>query len=180
MGERIAVLCIDMQKEYFEEGRPLKVPSGQSVLEKVNSLLDESRRKNLLIIHVRHVSKKPDDSTFRDGSPYLDFVYDVPRAELVLTKNTPGAFHSTGLQDILKAHGITSVVICGLLSFMCCDTTAREAHARGYKVYFVKDATAAIDIGNLPAEKVHEATCAIQGWMFSNAVTTEEFISKLG
>jgi len=168
-----------MQKEYFAEGRPLKVPTGEAVLEKVNRLLAISRRKNLLIFHVRHVSRDPNDETFRTGSPFTDFVYPVPSGELAITKNTPGTFHSTTIDSILKENHITSIAICGLLSFMCCDTTAREAHARGYKVYFIKDAMAALDIGSLPAQRVHEVTCAVQGWMFSTPILTNDFISDI-
>ncbi|MDF1535489.1 MAG: isochorismatase family protein [bacterium] len=60
--------------------------------------------------------------------------------------------------------------IAGFMSFMCCDTTARNAHSRGYKVLFVQDATATIDLGDIPAADVHGVTVAVQGFMFSEVV----------
>ncbi len=179
--KNFALICIDLQKEYFEDGRPLKVPTGESVLQNVKKLLYAARESNIPIIHVRHISKDPYDSTFRAGSPYVEFVEEVkPKEdERVITKSRPGAFHLTELDDVLHQNGVDTVIICGLLSFMCCDTTAREAYARGYNVLFVKDATAAIDIDDIPAETIHKVTCAIQGWLFSKVVTTNEVIELI-
>ena len=65
------------------------------------------------------------------------------------------------------------------MSFMCCDTTARDAHSKGYKVLYVQDATAAIDLGDIPAADVHKVTVAVQGFMFSEVVTTEDILKLL-
>lgn len=86
----------------------------------------------------------------------------------------------TQLEGYLKELGVDTVVIAGLMSFMCCDTTARDAHARGYKVLYVRDASAAIDLGDIPTGKVHEVTLAIQGFVFSEVVSTEEVLKRMG
>ena len=180
-NRKLAIICIDMQKEYFEKERPLRVPDGSQVLANVSRLINTGRDKGVLVIHVRHISKNPFDSTFRAGTPSIEFIEGAfPReGEHVVTKSRPGAFYGTGLHEILCKNGINTVAICGLLSFMCCDTTAREAHARGYNVLFVKDATAAININNIPAETIHNVTCAVQGWLFSRVLTTDELIDFL-
>ncbi|NOZ77322.1 MAG: cysteine hydrolase [Euryarchaeota archaeon] len=176
--KNLALICIDLQREYFEDRRPLKVPNGPVVLKNVKRLINAARQRGLPVIHIRHISEDPFDTTFNAASPMVEFVEDVQPAEgeLVITKTRPGAFYLTELDDILRQMGIDTVAICGLLSFMCCDTTAREAHARGYKVLFVKDATGAIDINNIPAETVHNVVCAVQAWMFSDVITTDDFI----
>ena len=173
-----AILSIDLQKQYFEPGSPLEIPDGKAVLAQVTRLLAKAREKGQLIIHIRHISKNPEDSKFRAGSPQVEFMEEVKplKGEPVITKTRPGAFYLTELDDILKRKSIDEVVICGLMSFMCCDTTAREAHARGYQVYFLKDATAALKIGDIPAETVHQVTCAIQGFLFSKVLTAGELV----
>jgi ureidoacrylate peracid hydrolase len=65
----------------------------------------------------------------------------VEAGDIVLAKPQFGAFHSTELETILRARGIDTVVIGGIATNFCCETTAREAHAREFKVLFLKDGT---------------------------------------
>jgi nicotinamidase-related amidase len=178
---RKALLVIDMQKEYFREGGFLTVPDGPKVAQNLLELMDVARSRSVDIIHVRHISKNPQDATFRAGSDAVEFVDGfVPRpGEPVVTKTRPGSFYHTELGDILLRRGIDGVIIGGLMSFMCCDTTAREAHARGYSVHFLRDGTAAIDIGEVAAPTIHAVVCAVQGLVFSRVVTTREMIDSI-
>jgi nicotinamidase-related amidase len=179
--EKKAVIIIDMQKEYFTEGGFLRVPAGRTVADNLVRLAAAARKRGVPVIHVRHISKNPTDPTFRAGTDAVDFIEELtPEAgEAVITKTRPGSFYLTDLGDILSRHGIDAVIVCGLMSFMCCDTTAREAHARGYTVYFLSDGTAAIPLAGIPAETVHEVTCAIQGLVFSRVVTTDQMIEMI-
>jgi len=178
---RFGLLVIDMQKEYFTEGGPLRIPDGPAVADTLLKLMAEARARSVDIIHVRHISKNPGDATFRAGTSAVDFIDGfMPQAgEPVITKTRPGSFYRTDLKDILDRRGIDTVIIGGLMSFMCCDTTAREAHARGYSVFFLRDATAAIDLGDVRAESIHTAVCAVQGLVFSRVVTAGAMIDIL-
>ncbi|MBN2225568.1 MAG: cysteine hydrolase [Deltaproteobacteria bacterium] len=180
-GNRYALLVIDMQKEYFREGGFLTVPEGPKLAENLLRLMDVARRRSVDVIHVRHISKNPQDATFRAGSDTVEFIdgFNPGPGEPVVTKTRPGSFYRTDLKDILTRRGIDGVIIGGLMSFMCCDTTAREAHARGYSVHFLGDATAAIDIGQTAAPTIHAVVCAVQGMVFSQVVTTEQMIDIL-
>lgn len=176
-----ALLCIDLQREYFDCGRPLRVPNGALVLANTVKLVNMAREIGIPVVHVRHESSKPDAVTFARNSRFLEFTADVSpqKEEYVVTKSRPGAFYDTGLDTHLRSLGITRLFLCGLMSFMCVDTTAREAHARGYEVIFVSDATAAIPMGDLSADDVHKVVCAIQGWMFSTVLCTDDAIKLL-
>jgi nicotinamidase-related amidase len=176
--KRFALLVIDMQKEYYSEGGLLRIPDGPKVADNLLSLMDVARQRSIDIVHIRHISKNPQDATFRAGSNAVEFIDGfIPQAnEPVVTKTRPGSFYLTDLGDILDRRGIDHVIIGGLMSFMCCDTTAREAHARGYSVHFLKDATAAIDIGDVSAASIHATVCAVQGLVFSRVVTTQDMI----
>jgi nicotinamidase-related amidase len=178
---KTALLTIDMQKEYFEDGRPLKVPDGQAVLTNVVRLQEGARKTGIPLIHIQHLSLDPEGGVFVEGSPFSDLVQESSPAtgETVVVKRYPSAFADTQLEGHLKELGVDTVVITGLMSFMCCDTTARDAHSRGYKVFFVQDATAAIDLGEIPAQQAHEVTLAVQGFVFSEVVSTEEVLERL-
>jgi len=176
-----ALLCIDLQREYFEAGRPLRVPDGASALANSLKLLEAARKIEIPVVHIRHVSLKPGAVTFAPGSRYLEFADEVSsrEGEPIITKTKPGAFYDTDLDVYLRSRNIARLYLCGLLSFMCVDTTAREAHARGYEVVFVSDATAALPIGDLSADVVHQVVCAIQGWMLSTVLRTDDAITLL-
>lgn len=177
MGD-IALICIDLQKEYFTKGRPLRISSRKRVLKKVKMMLQYARARKIPVIHIKHVSKKPLDETFRKDSRFTEFMDEVKplNEENIVVKSSPGAFYRTNLDQILNKLGIKKVVICGLTSFLCCDTTSREAQARGYKVFFVKDATAALEINGVSGKKIHEVVCAIQQWYFAEVILTKDFL----
>ncbi len=180
-GTRYALLVIDMQKEYFKPGGFLTIPDGPRVAENLLTLMDAARTLSVDVIHVRHIGNNPGAATFRAGSDAVEFTDGFMPApgEPVVTKTRPGSFYLTDLSDILARRGIDGVIIGGLMSFMCCDTTAREAHARGFSVHFLRDGTAALDIGGINASVIHDVVCAVQGLMFSKVVTTAEMIDIL-
>ena len=66
----------------------------------------------------------------------------VEPRDLLLDKPRFGAFHGTDLELILRARGIDTVIISGIATNVCCDTTAREANARDFRVLFLSDGTA--------------------------------------
>ncbi len=179
--EKCAVIVIDMQKEYFKKGGFLEVPDGPEVKRKITGLVAAARGHGVPVIHVRHISARPLNATFQAGTDAVDFVEGLlpEDGEMVITKTRPSSFYLTNLETELERRGIDSVIVCGLMSFMCCDTTARDANARGYTVYFVKDATAAIALGDLSASTIHAATCAVQASGFSRVVTTDEMIAQI-
>jgi nicotinamidase-related amidase len=96
------------------------------------------------------------------GSPALEIHPAVQPApgEPVVTKHLPGSFTNTGLEEHLRRHGIEQVIISGFMTQMCCDTSAREAAHRGFKVLMVADAMAAMPVKGpdgalIPHDQVH-------------------------
>ncbi len=80
---------------------------------------------------------------------------------------------------MLRSAGVDTVVIAGLLAFLCCDTTAREAEARGFHVYLVGDAMDSLDLGGLSHLEVTEAVLAIQDFAFARVLNTEDVLRPL-
>ena len=119
------------------------------------------------MVHVVHESRRPNPTTFAPGSPALE-IHPAARpapGEPVVTKHLPGSFTNTGLDEHLRRHGIEQVIVSGFMTQMCCDTTAREAAHRGFRVLFLADATAAMavrapDGGVIPHDQVHRTHLA--------------------
>ena len=83
--------------------------------------------------------------------------------DIRIRKTTPDAFLRTDLQAQLEAMALDSLVVCGLQSEYCVDSTVRGALARGYPVTLVSDGHTTLDNGVLPAAKIsahHNATLA--------------------
>jgi nicotinamidase-related amidase len=176
-----ALILVDIQNEYFELGR-VPLDRLEKAAANAKRALGFFRDKNMPVCHIRHVN-------LRDGA--VTFLPDSFRAEIhesvapiygesVIVKHYPSAFLKTGLADELKRHEIGQLVICGMMSHMCIDTTVRAAMDYGFTVTLLEDACTTKDlIWNdqiIPAETVHRAFMAALDGMFARVITTEEFM----
>jgi nicotinamidase-related amidase len=169
---RAGLLLIGVQREYFAEGGPLRIPDGQMVLSRLRDLLEDYREANMPIVHVRH-EEAPGAPVFAADGPLIETMPDVAprRIEPVVTKHTPGAFSDTELSAVLTQLAVRTVVIAGFMTHMCCDTTARQAQERGLNVIFLTDGTATRNLTlaerTIDHRDVQAATLAAQADGFS-------------
>jgi nicotinamidase-related amidase len=170
--DRAALLMIDVQREYFSDTGPLRIPDGRLVLAKLHELVSDYREANLPIVHIRH-EEAPGAPVFALGGRLVETMPEVaPRGiEPTVVKHAPGAFTNTELADVLAQWHVRRVVIAGFMTHMCCDTTARQAAERGFDVVFLTDGTATRDLsfGNRKVSygDVQAATLAAQADGFS-------------
>jgi len=101
---------------------------------------------------------------------------EVGPDDVILDKPRYGAFHATDLELILRSRGIDTVVISGIATNICCETTAREAAQRDFRVIFLSDGTATKEMGGVPAADLQSATCASLGMVFAKIAKTEQVI----
>lgn len=106
------------------------------------------------------------DAEFSDG-------IDVAAGDYQVEKAHQDAFHGTPLDLNLRTEGIDTLVVCGLTSNVCVESTIRGAHERGYNVVMVEDATAA------HRDEMHEATLRNVEYMFGVTATTDEVLARL-
>ncbi|MBV8414043.1 MAG: isochorismatase family protein, partial [Verrucomicrobia bacterium] len=66
----------------------------------------------------------------------------------------------------------------GIATNVCCETTAREAMVRDFRVFFLSDGTTSFDIGDVSAAELQRATCATLGFIFAQVLTVDEMIRK--
>ena len=91
----------------------------------------------------------------------------------IVGKNTYDAFINTNLEEILKEGKVERVVVCGVMTDCCCDTTARSAFNRGYETWLVDDAC------GTASKKQHEAGLRGFGYAFGEVLKTSEVIKRL-
>ena len=166
------LLLIDVQREYFAEDGPLRIPDGPLVLARLRQLVEAAREAHVPIIHVRH-EEAPGAPVFDPDGPRVETMPDVaPQGlEPVVVKHTPGSFTRTELADVLTQFGVRRLIIGGFMTHMCCDSTARQASERGLEVVFLTDGTATRDLALagrvVPHRDVQAATLAAQADGFS-------------
>lgn len=191
---RTALINVDMQN-CFVENSPVAAPDGLEVLARINRLTAACRKAGILVIHTAHVFR-PDGSNigllgeiqplskegiFAKGSASaaLHPKLLVDPRDIIVEKPRFGAFHSTDLELNLRSRGIDTVIISGIATNVCCETTAREAMVRDFRVIFLSDGTATIPMGGLSAAEIQKATCATLGFIFGQVLTVEEVMTKI-
>jgi nicotinamidase-related amidase len=143
------------------------------VLDRLADLLARARETGTPIVHVQHHEPAGSD-VFAPGTPAVETMPEVAPAdgEPVIVKHLPGSFDGTELAEILSRLQARTVVIGGFMTHMCCDTTARQAAARGLEVVFLTDGTGTRDLlspagATIPRVVVQETTLAAQADGFS-------------
>lgn len=153
-------------------------------LQNISSLVEKWRSKKLPIVFVKHNSKHPDSPLF-SGSPgnNLEPILDGPK-DAVIQKSVNSAFYGTpDLHLWLAKRNFRNIVICGITTNRCCETTARMAGNLGYTTSFVIDATDAFDLKHVdgsitPATEVMRMTAANLDGEFATVLTTAEALER--
>ena len=191
---RTALVNVDMQR-CFVDGSPLASPEGPALVARVNQLAQACREGGALVVHTRGWLR-PDGSNLGRVPelvpPFITDLYtagaatalfpedlDVAPGDVVLDKPRYGAFHGTDLDVVLRSAAVDTVLITGIATNVCCDTTAREASQRDYRVVFLSDGTATKEMNGVPAAELQRATLASLGMVFARIATVDEVITAL-
>lgn len=168
---RVALVIIDMQRDFIEPGGfgaalGNDVSRLAPIVPAVQALLGAFREHGLCVIHTKECHRPdlsdcppakrergrgalrigdsgPMGRILIEGEPGNDFVAPLqPRpGEIVLAKPGKGAFHATDLHEQLRSRGLTHLILGGVTTEVCVQTTMREANDRGYECLLVEDAT---------------------------------------
>ena len=174
---KTALLILDMQKFFTDEGSHAYVPSSKAIIPVISTIVEIFEGPIFL---TRHVQSEDDENLmihwWRDrieGNP-SELHPSIAKIEgEVVFKDRYSAFFGTDLERTLKELGIDSLIITGVLTDLCCETTTREAFMRGFKVYFIADGTATA------TEKRHTAALRSISWGFGEVISSEELRSLL-
>jgi ureidoacrylate peracid hydrolase len=194
---RTALLVIDMQNAFVAPGAPVEVPAARGIAPAINRLAGELRTRGVPVIWVLHENKK-------DGSDWSGFfdVFVAPEnrakaaaalapgsegqkpwpemqigaGDLQVTKNRYSALiaGASELQRMLRQRGITTLLIAGTKTNVCCESTARDAMMLDFKVVMLSDCTAAL------SDEEHLSTLENVIQQFGDVLTADEALALLG
>jgi nicotinamidase-related amidase len=191
-----ALIVIDVQ-ESFRQRDLWRAISAPGIAGDVARLVDGVRASGDLVVWVLH-AEPGSGGPFDPASGHVRLIEPLAPlpGEPVLTKTSHNAFTTTSLQQLLTTRGIAEVVICGIRTEQCCETTARVACDLGYRVTFVTEATATNPIAcpggpqhqtvaelladprTLPAQSVIERTEYALAGRFATIATIADVIAR--
>jgi isochorismate hydrolase len=140
-----------MQKYFLDPSSHAYIPSGEIIVSGLKKLISLYSRKRLPIIFTLHSNTEENacmmgkwwPKILHEGSPESHILEELEAPEgIIIEKNQYDAFYNTDLEQILKEKNIGQVIICGVMTNICCETTARSAFVRGFEVIFPIDGTA--------------------------------------
>jgi ureidoacrylate peracid hydrolase len=177
-----ALIVVDMQKYFLGPRIASLLDAGTAIIPNVKRLIDCYHENGRPVIFTRHVHKRDgsDLGIMREwwsdhsmeGTEEAE-IHDsiAPGAEdIVILKNRYSAFYGTDLEEILRDRQVREVVICGVMTNICCESTARDAFFRDLWVRFVADATASV------TEEMHVATLLNLAYAFAEICLTEKVV----
>ncbi|MCK9484244.1 MAG: cysteine hydrolase [Candidatus Marinimicrobia bacterium] len=181
--EKAALLVIDMQRFFLDPNSPTFTCGGLAILPTLKRLIAAFRAAGRPVIYTRHVHH-PDrldagimgwwwEGMCLEGSAESEVHADLAPLpnEKVILKHRYSTFYNTDLETILRCLKIEDLVISGIMTNMCCESTARDAYYRDYRVFFLADGTGSIN------EEMHLASLLNLAFGFA-FVTTADAVSQ--
>ena len=160
--KKTALVIIDVQNGMFEEEYP--VYQGEILLRNIKDLLARARTSGTPVFYVQHneaVGKQLETGTFNwEIHPEIAPAKD----DIIIQKKTPDSFHQTDFEEQLQKLGIEHLVLTGIQTDICVDTTCRRAFSMGYDVTLVENAHSTWNCGNLSARQIIDHHNAVLNW----------------
>lgn len=190
--QRVALIVIDMQRAWVDPDGACSVATARSIIPAINRLIDGARESGAQVVFTQHTwtdwpfyyetytSPEWRRRAFEETQPGADGFdlhpdLNASSGDVRVTKVRPSALiqGSSDLDQILKSAGIDTVIVCGALTNACCESTARDAAALGYRVLFAADATAT------RSDFEHNATLVNLMQFVADVRTTDEIVQLL-
>ncbi len=178
--EAAALLVIDMQKFFLDSSKPTFTEGGLAIIDNIKTLINAFRKAGRPVIYTKHVHH-PDkidagimgwwwEGMCLEGSPESD-IHDALKplpSEKIVSKHRYSAFYNTDMETILRCLKVEDIVITGIMTNMCCESTARDAYYRDYRVFFPADCTGSV------SEQMHLASLLNLAFGFARITTAAE------
>jgi bifunctional isochorismate lyase/aryl carrier protein len=161
-----ALLVLDMQSYFMDPASHAYIPSAGAILDGILQLLDEFLIHHRPIFFSQHINTPEDAGTMStwwkdlitSDNPQHGIIPEIdPSVGTLIQKGQYDAFYKTTLDEMLNANGVTQVVVCGVMTHLCCETTARSAFMHGYEVFYPVDGTATYNLNHHRASLVNLA-----------------------
>lgn len=169
-----ALIIVDLQNGVFHAQHPPF--QAKQLLENINQLIAYARSKQIPIFAIRHVGLA--GTPLATDSPMTQLIPELHidlSTDIILEKARPNCFFQTDLEQQLKALNIEEIIICGLKTEFCIDTTCRVANDLGFKATLISDAHSTIDSTILSAENIIQHHNTTLNHAFVSLKTCVEF-----
>lgn len=182
--ENTALLIIDVQNDYFPGGKMI-LEGAEQAGRNAQQVLGYFRKNNLPVFHIRHISTNEGASFFLPGTSGAEIHPLVsPLAnEMIIEKHFPNSFRETDLLKYLQSKNIKNLVIMGMMTDVCVESTTRAAFDFGFKNTIIGDATATRDrelngqiIKASEVQQSFLAGISSLGGLYANVINTEDFL----
>jgi len=142
-----------MQRYFLDESSHAYLPDSEHIIGNVQTLISRCRERSIPILFTRHAHRSTEDpgnmgtwwgDVIRDGTEMSRIdnrLAPLPK-EKVFRKTQYSAFVGTALERRLRTRRASQLLITGVMTHLCCETTARDAFMKGFDVFFVVDGTA--------------------------------------
>ena len=190
--KRTALINVDVQRCFVEQS-PLAAEQGPEVVGRINRLTASCRAAGITVIHTRGWMRADGSNLgvmaemvppfivalYTEGAPSAELhdALEVNSTDIVLDKPRYGAFHGTDLELILRSKGVDTIIVSGIATNICCETTAREAAQRDFRVIFTSDGTATKEMNGVSAEELQRSTCASLGMVFAHIASVDDVVA---
>jgi len=180
--DKAALLVLDMQEYFLHEDSHAFIPSAPAIVPGIGKLIAAFSGASYPIIATRHVNTPKDAKMmakwWRDlinsQTAYSQYINIVESTQITpINKEQYDAFFHTQLETILHQQDIEQVIICGVMTHLCCETTARSAFMRGFEVFFTVDGTATYN------EELHRASLLTLSHGFAVPVLIGELLAAM-
>ena len=172
MGQKTALLIVDVQEFYFPGGR-MQLENPELAGMNAGLLLDHFRNNGMLVYHVRH--------NFEPGGDIHPYV-KPKEGEAVISKDRVNAFAGTGLLEMMQQDSVEQLVICGMQTHMCMEAAVRAANDYGFTCLVASDAcaTRALQYEEhiIPARNVHYSTLSALQGSYARVLSTDAILRE--
>jgi len=179
-----ALIIIDMQNDFVHENTILEVKEAKKHIPQFKDFIQKCRDKGVTIIYTRHIfdpKMNPIESKLfpelskgglRENTIGSEIIEDIKpeKDDIVIKKNRYDAFFDTKLGRMLNERGIVDVIITGLMTNICCESTARTAMMKDFNVLFCSDLTFASN------QELQKTTLKNIESHFGKVLTSEEIL----
>lgn len=144
-----ALLVIDLQNDYFPNGK-FPLWNTEATLNNIKSAIAKANEKNIPVIHIQHIADPAMGIApfFNEGSEGADIHPEIlalaPNADVVI-KHFADGFEQTNLEEVLQKHGVTELLVTGMMTQNCVTHTAISKAAEKYDVSILMDCCATVD-----------------------------------
>ena len=180
-ASRAALLVLDMQEYFLRADSHAFIPSAPAIIPNIQSLIKAFHARGYPVIFTRHINT--DDNAgmmslwwkdvIRAESRDSEIIKELDCSDsIVIHKSQYDAFYNSSLEQTLREHKIEQVIITGVMTHLCCETTARSAFIHGFQVFFTMDGTATYN------ETFHRAALLNLSHGFAFPVLTKEIMAQ--